>query len=421
MKDVEQLASIAKDEPQNAYTAFTKAICMRWSFLQRTIPNTKDYFVPLEETIRERLIPAIIGRRITDVERKLVSLPVRMGGLGIQDPTITADIEFRNSSFVTRNLTDLIQNQETNLDNYDNAQVKTDILKMKAEKEQSLTERLEEVKNSVDEKLKRSIELACEKGASAWLSAVPLQTMGFVLNRQEFRDAICLRYGWKIPHTPSFCVCGKSNSVEHTLNCKWGGYVYMRHNNVRDLEALMLKEVCKDVRTEPELIPIGDTEVQSSIKGDKARADVSAVGFWSPMERTFLDVQIIHPNSSSYLATTQHQLYIQKENEKKACYNDRILQVEKGSFTPLIFTTTGGMGPESTRYHKKLAKLISAKRGEEYSHVVSHIRTRLRFAILRSTLFAIRGDRGRNIRKLQSVPLSEVSYNLVPEQEAYET
>ena len=97
----------------------------------------------------------------------------------------------------------------------------------------------------------------------------------------------------------------------------------MRHNNVRDLEALMLKEVCKDVRTEPELLPIGDTEVQSSIKGDKARADVSAVGFWSPMERTFLDVQIIHPNSSSYLATTQHQLYIQKENEKKACYTDR--------------------------------------------------------------------------------------------------
>ena len=421
VKDVEQLASIAKDEPQNAYTAFTKAICMRWSFLQRTIPNTKDYFVPLEETIRERLIPAIIGRRITDVERKLVSLPVRMGGLGIQDPTITADIEFRNSSFVTRNLTDLIQNQETNLDNYDNAQVKTDILKMKAEKEQSLTERLEEVKNSVDEKLKRSIELACEKGASAWLSALPLQAMGFVLNRQEFRDAICLRYGWKIPHTPSFCVCGKSNSVEHTLNCKWGGYVYMRHNNVRDLEALMLKEVCKDVRTEPELLPIGDTEVQSSIKGDKARADVSAVGFWSPMERTFLDVQIIHPNSSSYLDTTQHQLYIQKENVKKACYNDRILQVEKGSFTPLIFTTTGGMGPESTRYHKKLAKLISAKRGEEYSCVVSHIRTRLRFAILRSTLFAIRGDRGRNRRKLQSVPLSEVSYNLVPEQAAYET
>ena len=80
------------------------------------------------------------------------------------------------------------------------------------------------------------------------------------------------------------------------------------------------------------------------------------------------------------------------------------------------------MGPESTRYHKRLAQLISVKRKEEYSHVVSHIRTRLRFAILKSTLIAIRGDRGRNRRRQQeSVPLSEVSFNLIPEQAAYES
>ena len=80
------------------------------------------------------------------------------------------------------------------------------------------------------------------------------------------------------------------------------------------------------------------------------------------------------------------------------------------------------MGPESTRYHKKLAELISDKRKEEYSHVVCHLRTRLRFAILKSTLIAIRGDRGRNRRRQQeSVPLSEVSFNLIPEQAAYES
>ena len=80
------------------------------------------------------------------------------------------------------------------------------------------------------------------------------------------------------------------------------------------------------------------------------------------------------------------------------------------------------MGPESTRYHKRLAQLISVKRKEEYSHVVSHIRTRLRFAILKSTLIAIRGDRGRNRRRQEeSVPLSEVSFNLIPEQAAYES
>ena len=58
------------------------------------------------------------------------------------------------------------------------------------------------------------------------------------------------------------------------------------------------------------------------------------------------------------------QLYIQHEREKKRTYNERILQVEKGSFTPLIFSTTGGMGPECARFHKRVAELISSKRGE---------------------------------------------------------
>ena len=79
------------------------------------------------------------------------------------------------------------------------------------------------------------------------------------------------------------------------------------------------------------------------------------------------------------------------------------------------------MGPESTRYHKRLAELISAKRGEEYSHVVNHIRTKIRFALLRCTLVAVRGERGRSRRRETEQNLSEVSFNLIPERAAYET
>ena len=88
---------------------------------------------------------------------------------------------------------------------------------------------------------------------------------------------------------------------------------------------------------EPELLPIGDTSTESSNLAEKARLDVSAVGIWSQMERTFLDVRVFHPNSASYMNTEPQQLYIQHEREKKRMYNDRILQVEKGSFSPLIF------------------------------------------------------------------------------------
>ena len=263
------------------------------------------------------------------------------------------------------------------------------------------------------------MELLEEKGAGAWLTMIPIQSTDCSLNKEEFRDAIRLRYNWKIPGTAPYCACGEKNSTNHTLICKRGGYVHMRHNNIRDFEASLLREICKDVRIEPELIPLGQRETtESSNTADKARLDVSAVGIWGPMQRTFLDVRVFHPNSPSYQNKQIADLYVQHENEKKRTYNHRVMHVEKGSFSPLIFSTTGGMGPEATRYHKKFAELLSVKRGEAYSVVMNYIRTKLRVSLLRSTLVAIRGERGK--RRAPKTPLSELSLNLIPERQTYE-
>ena len=419
IEDIEMLTAIAEDEPQLVYSSYTKAMCMRWCFVQRTIPNTKNYFIPLEETIRNKLIPAIVGRNVSDVERKLISLPVRLGGLGIQDPTETAEREFYNSSLVTQNLTSLIQNQETNLNNLDMDRIKEIAAQIKAEKEEFQLQKLDEVKTVLDEKKRRNLEFLNEKGSGVWLTALPLDSQKFALNKQQFRDALCDRYNWPIPGTPAFCACGVKNSPDHTLNCKLGGYVVMRHNNLRDYEATLLREVCHDVKVEPDLLPLGASGTTSRNKANKARPDVSAIGIWSPMERTFLDVRVTNPNSASYLDKSIDQIYEVHEKEKKQMYNDRVLHVEKGSFSPLIFTTTGGMGPEATKYHKQVARLISAKRNEEYSDVVNWIRTKVRFALLKSTLIAIRGERGKK-RKGSDTPIADMSLNLIPERSTYE-
>ena len=418
---MEQLAALAVDEPQLAYSAYTKAMCMRWCFLQRTISDSGQFFIPLENAIRQKLIPAIIGRNVSDSERRLLALPVRLGGMGIQNPTITAETEYKNSNLATRNLTQIIVDQETNLQHYNEDAIKLEIARLKAEKEEYFLEELQEIKSLVPNNLKSCIELACEKGAGVWLTALPLQNLGYVLNKQEFRDAVCLRYEWKIPNTPSYCTCGKKNSVEHTLNCKLGGFVNMRHNNIRDLEAALLRPICRDVKIEPKLMPLGCTGTQSTNIADGARPDVSAVGLWSPMERTFLDVCVIHVNSPSYEGSTPAQLYERNENRKKRVYNDRIMHVERGSFSPLIFSTTGGMGSECSRYHKRVAELIAKKGGDSYADVVNHVRTRVRFALLKSTLVAIRGERGRGRKGYNNpVPIEDLSLNLVPQQNSYE-
>ena len=93
--DLKDLAKIAKDDPQAVLSAFTKSICHRWTFVQRTIPRTSDLFLPLEQCIiKDTLIPSILGRQISDLERQVVSLPVRFRGLGIANPVETAEREF---------------------------------------------------------------------------------------------------------------------------------------------------------------------------------------------------------------------------------------------------------------------------------------------------------------------------------------
>ncbi len=99
-------------------------------------------------------------------------------------------------------------------------------------------------------------------------------------------------------------------------------------------------------------------------------------------------------------------------------YNARVITVERGSFTPLIYTTFGGWGPQATRYHKRLAEKIAAKRNEKYSHVLSHMRAKIRFSLLRSVLVAVRGERGK--KTSQPKPLSSTAFNLVPSASSYE-
>ena len=42
-----------------------------------------------------------------------------------------------------------------------------------------------------------SMQQMRERGASSWLTTIPLVEYGFTLHKQAFRDAIYLRYGWR--------------------------------------------------------------------------------------------------------------------------------------------------------------------------------------------------------------------------------
>ena len=106
-------------------------------------------------------------------------------------------------------------------------------------------------------------------------------------------------------------------------------------------------------------------------------------------------------------------MYRSHENEKKNAYNQRVIKVEKATFTPLVFSTTGGMGEECTAFLKHLAEKISTKTGQRYCEVIAFIRRRIRFDLLKTCLISLRGYRGKASAKATAI--AELDLNLRPQ------
>ena len=70
-----------------------------------------------------------------------------------------------------------------------------------------------QLKASLSSPLQKAMELAMEKGASSWLTVLPLEEHHFALHKQAFRDALALRYGWIPSQVPTNCSCGQPFSV----------------------------------------------------------------------------------------------------------------------------------------------------------------------------------------------------------------
>ena len=107
------------------------------------------------------------------------------------------------------------------------------------------------------------------------------------------------------------------------------------------------------------------------------------------------------------------------ENQKKTLYEERVIENEKATFCPLVFSTTGGVGELCERHHRRIAELIAQKRKERYADVMRYMRTKLRFVLLKSVLMSLRGTRGSK-KYSAACPVSEISFGLIPDERTYE-
>ena len=198
------------------------------------------------------------------------------------------------------------------------------------------------------------------------------------------------------PHLPSVCACGSNFNVEHALNCPTGGFTIIRHNEVRDLLAVLLSEVCHDVSIEPHLQPLSGESIHGSSANIEVgtRLDVAADGFWGGrFERAFFDVRVFNPHAPSNQPSQIASSYGRHENEKRRVYEQRLREIEHASFTPFVLSCTGGIGPSATITLKRLGALLADKHNSCYSMVMGLLRCHLSFALIRSAIMCIRGSR----------------------------
>ena len=253
VKEIKQLSSIAQSEPQAAFAAFTHSVASEWLFFLRTVPVTKAQLAPLEDTIRFVFIPAISGRcAFTDKERSLLALPARLGGLGLTDQRMLRE-EIKRSREVTQPLIEHIIKKDPTYSSEMKANQLQARKEVKAKKSKVIEEEADLLAQALDEQQKRTMILSQEKGASHWLTILPMAEHGFSLHKGAFRDGLCLRYGWKPERLPTACACGKQFNVEHALSCNRGGFPILRHNELRNITASMLSQVCPNVSVEPHL------------------------------------------------------------------------------------------------------------------------------------------------------------------------
>ncbi|XP_064391050.1 uncharacterized protein LOC135338886 [Halichondria panicea] len=221
---INTLSNIAKSQPHAAYSAITHGLLSKWTYLSRVVPNLSHLLVPLDNTLRTKLIPAITGRPPPNsVECDLYALLARLSGLAITIPSKLADKELHHSLTVTSSLTDHILAQ----DNEYGYNIVRDQQLKKREVSKDNRNRQEDtasIHQQLPDGLQKAVELSKTKGASTWLTVLPLSEHGFTLHKSAFQDALALRYGWTPTRLPSKCNCGKNFNVEHALSCAKGGF-----------------------------------------------------------------------------------------------------------------------------------------------------------------------------------------------------
>ena len=129
-------------------------------------------------------------------------------------------------------------------------------------------------------------------------------------------------------------------------------------------------------------------------RANEVRLDIRSRGFWMRQQDAFFDIRVTHTKANLLLSLQAMSQLGVHEREKKRQYAERVNMIDHGTFTPLVFSTTGMVGRDGSRFLKSLVNLITEKNVDlSYIDVMNHLRCKLSFCLLRWNITCLRGCR----------------------------
>ena len=187
----------------------------------RTIESFEEYVDPIQEVIDDLLFGQT--EPLPCKLRQLVTLSPAQGGLGLPNLRLEAPYQFAASASITASHVESIATQSIFMvageKSTEELRRHLQIVKMASAKS-----RMESIDATLSPDVLQLVNQSRDKSASSWLTAVPLVDQGLVLNKQEFRDSLRLRYNLPLSGLPSQCVCREKFTVGQALSCKKGEF-----------------------------------------------------------------------------------------------------------------------------------------------------------------------------------------------------
>ena len=221
MHQLESLSHITETHRHCDFAEFTHSCIRKWISMMRVINCRQDEKInltKLENKTRTQFLPKLTGRVSPGyIERSVLELPARLGGLNIMNQETDAAHKFKDSKILCKPLVEKLSSTDTGLDGVGSSQkrVSTEIQK---ENERRAERKKDVVLQSVaSTPYARAFELANKRGASNWLTTLPLEEHGFCLSKVGMHCACDIIGLWKMSLLTVFVeklsrlsICGKT-------------------------------------------------------------------------------------------------------------------------------------------------------------------------------------------------------------------